>query len=135
MMESNRRRTRRERTRVRTNHSLSKVSSLQSLIAQVVFDKFSHRPVEEYAPGLSISIKPVFNLLACGRLADPHISHISWPQGIAQSANRIVHCAPTLHIPGRKIANLILAALIIVPKLNARIVSKRNKKPCDRRSP
>jgi hypothetical protein len=40
-----------------------------------------------------------------------------------------------LHISWSKVANLILAALIVVPKLNTRVVEKRDEEAIDRWRP
>ena len=47
-MKANRRRTGIERARVGADHALSQIGDLQSLILEIVFDEFRHRPVEEH---------------------------------------------------------------------------------------
>src|SRR5882757_638799 len=119
MMKTNRCGPRVERTRIRANHPLSKVSRLQPFIAQIVFNEVSHRPVEEHPPCFFIATKPLINLFACRSLADPHISIACGTQSIARPANHIAHCAPALDIAGSKGSNLILTPLIVIPELNA----------------
>src|ERR1700731_823291 len=118
MVKTNRCRPCVERTRIRPNHSLPKVSHLQPLIDQIVFNEFSHRPVEEHPPRLFVSTKPLVNLFPRRSLADPHISVADGAQSIARPANHIAHCAPALDISWSKGSNLILAPLVVVPELN-----------------
>src|SRR6266566_5012508 len=111
-----------EGARIRSNHSLPKVSRLQLLIDQIMFNEFSHRPVEEHPPCFLVSAQPLVNLFARRSLADPKISVACGTQGIARPANHIAHCAPALQIPWSKSSNLIFAPLVVVPELNAGVV-------------
>src|SRR5882757_7423828 len=94
-------------TRIRSNHSLPKVSRLEPFIGQIVFHKFSHRPVEEHPPCFFVFSKPLIHLFACRSLADPKITLACGTQSIARPANQIVHCAPALDIARGEGSNLI----------------------------
>jgi hypothetical protein len=84
---------------------------------------------------LLIGIKTRFNLFPCRRLTDPHVSVACWPQSIAQPADHIIHGAPAFYITGGEVANLLLAPLIIIPKLNAGSIEEWNEQPIDCRTP
>src|SRR5580700_188051 len=122
MMKTNRRGPCVKGARVRSNHSLTKVSRLQPFIIQVMFDEFSHRPVEEHPPRLFVSTKALVNLFPRRSLTDPHIAVACGTQCIARPANHIAHYAPALYISWSKGSNLILAPLVVVPELNAGVV-------------
>src|SRR5216683_4648943 len=124
-----------EWARIRSNHSLSKVSRLQPLIDQIVFNEFSHRPVEEYSPRFFVATKPLVNLFTRRSLADPKISVACGTQCIARPANHIAHRAPALDIARGEASNLIFAPLVVVPELNAGVVQKGNEESVDRGAP
>src|ERR1700761_320496 len=120
---------------IRTDHSLPQVRRLQALIPQVVFDEFGHRPIEQHMLRLLISVKTRFNLFPCRRLTDPHISVVCRPQSIAQPADHVIHGAPAFYITECEVANLLLASLIIIPKLNAGSIQEWNEQSIHRRTP
>src|SRR5258708_22781132 len=124
-----------EWARIRSNHSLSKVSRLQPLIDQIVFNEFSHRPVEEHSPRFFVATKPLVNLFARRSLADPKISVTCGTQFIAQPAQHIAHRAPALDIARGEASNLIFTPLVVVPELTTGIVRRGNEESVDRTTP
>src|SRR5260370_33949466 len=108
-----------EWARIRSNHSLSKVSRLQPLIDQIVFNEFSHRPVEEHSPRFFVATKPLVNLFTRRSLADPKISVACGTQCIERPANHIAHRAPALVITRCDASTLSFTPLVFAHELKS----------------
>ncbi len=134
-MKANRSGARVERAGVGANHALAQIRALQPLVAQIALYKLRHRPIEEQSARLIVRADTLLNLRARRRFADPEVTFARRSQCIAQSRNHVIHRAPAIHIAGRKLAHLGCAQFVIVPKLNAGAVEKRNEQSVDSGEP
>src|SRR5208337_4292948 len=127
MVKVDRRGARVVRAGVGADDPLTQVRHLEPLIPEVVFDALDHRPLKEHVPSLDIAAEPLVDLVHGGGLADPEIVCAGGSKRVAESRLDRAKVAPALDVDGRKPADLALATLVVIPKLDAAAVLKRHE--------
>ena len=108
---------------------------MQPLVVEVPLHQLHHRPVEQQAPRLGVVAQPALDRVARGRRPDPHVIRAVGAKPVAQPALDRVHRAPACQVARRKAPDLLLAPLVVVPKLDAATVLERHEHPALGRRP
>ncbi len=123
------------RTGVGADHALPQIGELQPLILEIALDHLDHGPLEEQRPRLAIAAQSPLDLVAVRRGIEPQVAGVGRPQRVAQPPLHRLHRPPPGEVLRREPLDLGLAALVVVPELDAAAILERNEEAADRGHP
>src|SRR6185312_15725450 len=88
-----------------------------------------------HASGFPVGAEAVIDFRRRRSISNPQVAPTRGTQSIAQPANHVAHGAPSFRIARGEPGDLGIASGIVVPKLHAGAVEKRDEKAVYRRGP